>query len=57
MNNPAPTDAGAPALGPDELDELDTLLDMAFAALPLLVDIQKRAIAIPLGSEPVTVQL
>ncbi|OGQ91563.1 MAG: ribonuclease PH [Deltaproteobacteria bacterium RIFOXYA12_FULL_58_15] len=37
--------------------ELDTLLDMAFAALPLLVDIQKRAIAIPLGSEPVTVQL
>lgn len=27
MNNPAPSDAGAPALGPDELDELDTLLD------------------------------
>ena len=27
MNHPAPSDAGAPALGPDELDELDTLLD------------------------------
>ena len=27
MNNPVPSDAGAPALGPDELDELDTLLD------------------------------
>ena len=36
-------------------DELNQLLDLAFAALPRLVDVQKRAIDTPLSATPVKV--
>jgi len=37
--------------------DLDALLDLAFGALPALVDLQKRAIAVPFSATPASVQL
>lgn len=37
-------------------DQLNGMLDLAFGALPALVDIQKRAIETPFSETPVTVQ-
>jgi ribonuclease PH len=37
--------------------ELDTMLDLAFGALPALVDVQKRAIDTPLGESPTAVRM
>jgi ribonuclease PH len=37
-------------------DELTTMLDLAFSALPRLIDLQKRAIDTPLSSTPVVVR-
>jgi len=36
-------------------DEHERMLDLAFGAIPTLVDVQKRAITTPLGPEPVMV--
>ncbi len=41
---------------PFSRDQLNTLLDLAFAALPQLCDLQRAAIATPRGETPVTVR-
>jgi ribonuclease PH len=36
--------------GAFQRQQLDTLVDLALSALPKLLDVQKRAIALPMGS-------